>query len=131
MSELIKVLVYSNGEKKITEIKNHFKEFQNLVDGYFEVSYLSKKLSEQGICIYINEEGKLLDLEPSILIVKDNQLLDYLVGTCVFTAYDGNGETISLSEEQILFLEQNVFNRIAVINFDDRQKTYQLPCIEF
>lgn len=131
----VKVIICSPMENNVTivvkEIKNHFETFQELVGGSFQMPFISEKLAHEGISVYINDEGKLINLEPSMLITKDDKLLDYFVGTCVFVSHDDDGNTISLNEKQINYLKKNVFNKIGFIKFESDENEYVLPCIEF
>jgi hypothetical protein len=88
---------------KLTKIENTLEAFQKLVGGYIEVVRL-----DEGICAVINEEGKLLDLEPNILLRHD-----YLAGTVVLVTTDGEGEFAGISKEQVKALEGMEFGLIA------------------
>lgn len=100
----MKVLVLSNGVLKEKEIGNGLEDLQAIVGGYIEVPYISKTLNDNGIDVIINEEGKFIEgLKPEIIIVdkKTQQILDVVMGNCIFASHDAEGETISLSEKQI------------------------------
>ena len=100
----MKVLVLSDGVLKEKEIGSGLEDLQAIVGGYIEVPYISKTLNDNGIDVIINEEGKFIEgLKPEIVIVdkKTQQILDVVMGNCIFASHDAEGETISLSKEQI------------------------------
>ena len=72
---------------------------QQIVGGHIEIPYINRRLSENGILIIINEEGKLLGLEPTVVLTKGIRIFDTLNGTVLFLSADGE-EMTSLSEEQ-------------------------------
>ena len=72
---------------------------QKTVGGHFEIPYINKRLSENEILTIVNEEGKLLGLEPTIALMKDDEVIDTLNGTVLFLSADGE-EMTSLSKEQ-------------------------------
>lgn len=98
----MKVLVLTNGKFETKEIANELEDLQEIVGGYIEVPFLSETLTKHGIDVIINEEGKFKEgLRPEIAIVDDaNQVLDVVVGNCIFASHDKEGETVALTEEQ-------------------------------
>ena len=83
------------------EIEPGLKTLQQLVGGLIENVY---ELEDHNINIWINEEGKLINLDPNFLIY-DKQ--DVVVGTAVFVGYDPKtGSDVSLNDEQISIIEQ-------------------------
>ena len=57
----------------------------------------------------IDEEGKLKDLKPSIaLINQGNQIVDVLAGDVIFTSTDGLGNTLSLYDNQIKIIKEEI-----------------------
>ena len=72
-------------------------ELQNLVGGYIEAPCLFPDVD-----IIINEEGKLMNLPYNRWLSHNGKFIDILVGNIVIIAHDDEGETIGLTEEQIL-----------------------------
>ncbi|MEG1706957.1 MAG: DUF3846 domain-containing protein [Clostridia bacterium] len=70
--------------------------FQQIVGGFID----SLSLNNVDICCYLNEEGKLLGLEPNLIIVGD-----VLVGNLVFFRVGSGGEEMSLTDSDYAFLE--------------------------
>ena len=105
------VLVLSNGELKQKDINNTLEALQEIVSGYIEIPFLSEVFLENEIDIIINEEGKFIEgLNPEIAIVRkrDNQIVDIVYGNCIFASHDEQGETVSLSDEQIKVITEEL-----------------------
>ena len=105
------VLVLSNGELKQKDINNTLEALQEIVGGYIEIPFLSEVFLENEIDIIINEEGKFIEgLNPEIAIVRkgDNQIVDIVYGNCIFASHDEQGETVSLSDEQIKVITEEL-----------------------
>lgn len=110
-----KVMIKKVGQApEIVEVENVSLEYmQGVVGGWIEIPYISDALYLKRIDIVINEEGKLLDMEPNILVIEENDMsgtavrkvLDAIHGDILFVANDGDGHTIGLSDEQIKDLE--------------------------
>lgn len=99
----MKVLVLSNNKFETREISNELEDLQKIVEGYIEIPYLSDVFAENNIDVIINEEGKLIDgMRPEIAIAnkETNQVVDVVMGNCIFASHDEEGETIALNEEQ-------------------------------
>lgn len=114
----MKVLVLSNGNLKEKEIENTLEALQYIVDGYIEIPFISKKLYEEGIDIIVNEEGKLIGLEPQIAIVKKNtnKIVDWVKGNCIFASHDEEGNTIGLSDKQIKVVKEELKYEAIISN---------------
>ena len=109
MNEKIKVLVLENDELKEKEIDNDLKSLQNEVGGYIEIPYLSQRLTDKGINLIINEEGKIQGLEKQLYVIDDKgNILDIIYGNCLFTSRNEDGDTVGLSQEQIDFLKNEL-----------------------
>lgn len=89
----------------VKEIEPGLKSLQQLVGGLIENVY---ELEDQNINIWINEEGKLINLDPNFFVY-DKQ--DVVVGTAVFVGYNPEtGSDVSLNDEQISIIEQYLKN---------------------
>ena len=74
-------------------------------------------MNRLNIDMWINEEGKLIDeLKPTFVIMgnKDN-IIDLIMGDVLFTATDGEGNTIGLNDIQIQSIKK-YFRKAAVLN---------------
>lgn len=105
MSDEITIIkIEPHKEPEVVTIKNDLQTFQSLVGGYIEGVSLSPTAY-----IFINEEGKLLGLEPNRRFNRD-----ILVGTILIVGAD-HEDTVSLTPEQIKqYIEQ--FKRVETIN---------------
>lgn len=95
------VIKEPNKKAEIREINNRLEDFQSIVGGYIEVYPIRTDLPLEDILIILNEEGKLMDLEPNMIV--GNELI---VGNMIFVSED-NGDFKSLSDDQLFFLKQN------------------------
>lgn len=106
----IKTIIKKSNEKyQITEIDNGLESLQDAVGGYIEAPFFPI-LEKHGITMFINEEGKLLDLPPSIAVIINGELFDFICGNAVFTSSDDDGNTTSLNNEQIEIIEKLLNN---------------------
>ena len=79
----------------VKEIVDDLKTIQGIVGGYIEVvSFPTVK----GVDLVVNEEGKLDKLAGNFFIPHYE---DCVVGACMITGYNDEGEFISLTEDQI------------------------------
>ena len=88
-------IIKSPGRPAFTrEIENSLKTLQDLVGGYIEPVRLPG-----GICMIVNEEGKLLGLKPNFRLEHD-----LIVGTVVFVATSGEDFCgLSVSQENFIW----------------------------
>ena len=115
----MKALVLSNGELKEREIKSGLEHLQEIVGGYIEIPFLSETLSDNGIDIVINEEGKFIDgIKPEIAVVsrENGMVLDIVYGNCIFVSHDEEGETIGLNEEQMQIVMTELEMEVDLVN---------------
>ena len=114
----MKVLVLENGMLKEKEIENTLESLQKIVGGWIEIPYLSQRFAEETIDVIINEEGKLIGLEPQIAVVKkdNNKILDLVVGNCIFASHDEEGDTIGLNDKQIEIIKEELRYEAMVLN---------------
>ena len=115
----MKVLVLSNGKLEERNITNKLEDLQKIVEGYIEIPYLGDKFRSNGIDVIINEEGKFIEgLNPEIAVVdeKHGQILDIVYGNCIFASHDEVGETIGLTDEQILIVTKELETVIELMN---------------
>lgn len=95
------VIVEPNQSARIETIENTLSNLQKLVGGYIEC------IRQEGFDIIINEEGKMLELEPNFSIYGG----DYVAGTAIFAGVDyDEGEFKSLTDEQATHIA-DIFRR--------------------
>lgn len=91
------------------EIPDTLEALQEQVGGYIEVAYVSSGIIDADIDMFVNEEGKLLGLEPTIAVMQGNKVVEVICGPVLFAGHDSEGNTVSLTEEQIAYLNKTVF----------------------
>ena len=99
MSEagMIKVLIVEPQKDPYSkEIDNELKPLQDIVGGYLERVTINNR-----IVALFNEDGLSLNLEKNSSIVHQRFGKIDIVGTYLFAAHDGNGEFVSLTDEDI------------------------------
>jgi len=99
MSEagMIKVLIVEPQKDPYSkEIDNELKPLQDIVGGYLESHAISNR-----VVVLCNEDGKSLNLKRNFSIFLQRIGKIDFVGTYVFAAHDGNGEFVSLTDEDI------------------------------
>lgn len=79
------------------------------VGGYIESIPLSQ-FNSKGIDVWCNENGKYEGLVTSMLLSHDGKIYDNVVGDVVFTRCNEEGETISLTDDDIKFIKE-VFDK--------------------
>lgn len=104
-------VVIKEPQKKpyITEINSGLNVLQKQVGGWIENVY---ELENKKINIWINEEGKINNLTPNFYIYDG---YDIVVGTAVFTGFNEDGESVSLTEKQIKDILQYLENRTLLV----------------
>jgi hypothetical protein len=85
------IIVEPKKPARVETIENTLENLQKIVGGYIEC------IKAEGYDIIINEEGKLIDLEPNFGIYDG---MDYVAGTAIFVGvnYD-EGEFMTLPEK--------------------------------
>lgn len=88
-----------------TNFESTYNIIKNQVDGYLDVVAVDE------LDIWVDDEGLLKNLQPSILIKrsKKDELTNQdilLVGTAVFTSHDEEGDTIGLTDNAIKIIEE-------------------------
>lgn len=92
------VIVEPHKPARVELIPNSLETLQEIVGGYIEC------VREKDFDIIINEEGKLMDLEPNFDLYNG---LDFIAGTAIFSGVDyDSGEFKSLTDEQIKFISK-------------------------
>ena len=83
---------------EVREIKNDLEEYQNIVGGFIDRFQLT-----DDIFIILNDEGKLMGLEPNIGVPCNNGYVETIVGNIIFVGVDDCDFT-GLKDEHIDFL---------------------------
>ena len=88
-----------------------FEEIQKAIGGYFERVTYNLRLQRNKINVFVDEEGKLKDLKPSVAVCfkKSNkiEIIELLAGSLVFTRCDGEYD-YGLTDEQIKIIKEEL-----------------------
>ena len=123
-------LVY-DGIKLTTKNYDYDKSYEFLkdsVDGYIDHLVLPV-FGKKHIDMWVNDEGKLLNLEPSMVLTHDGKPIDVVVGNIVFTRYDDEGDTLSLEPDDITYIN-DVLDNVDYLIHSFNGKMMMLPCLE-
>lgn len=113
------VLVVEPNELPIEKkIPNTLEAQQEIVGGYIECMDIHRK-GDRVISIVLNEEGKLIDLEPNRLMAivgrDGNVYTDMLVGTIFIQAYDmSDGSSVGLTKKEVEEYTE-IFSRKSIL----------------
>ena len=112
MSEKIRIVVAEPGKNPaVSFIADSLKDMQRIVDGYIELFLVT----ESGIDLFCNEEGKLVSLEPNRYFP---ELRDVICGTIIAIGHDEEGAAVSLTDEQTaeaLYMFREIYPPAAFI----------------
>jgi hypothetical protein len=101
-SDSIQVVIVEPFKKPYKKtIPNNLEAMQGIVGGYIENLFIGRTDKAAQVGIVLNEEGKLKDLPMNRRLVAGNRsLLDFIVGTFFITAYNLQGDNISLTDQE-------------------------------
>jgi hypothetical protein len=77
-------------------IPNHLDAMKEIVGGWIENVFIGETETGARIGMVVNEEGKLIGLPPNRAI----RNFDILVGTFFITAYNLEGDNVSLTDKE-------------------------------
>lgn len=96
--DLIQVVVVEPNKKPYKKtIKNDLDSMKEIVQGWIEILRLGKSESGGQMAITLNEEGKLIPLPLNRIIIARKHH-EILVGTFFITAYNKQGDNITLQD---------------------------------
>ena len=92
-----------------------------------DIPYVSNELYKRKIDMVIDDEGKLVDKKPTVVIVdKDDKILDVVVGNIAFCSINDEGQSIGLNNEQIEYI-----NSLPKAVIADNDNKYEVLVIKF
>lgn len=115
-------------EIEVSEGENQLKDIQNCIGGHMEIPYIKKIFNDNEILVILNEEGKLLDLEPTCILKKDEQIYDTLNGNALFLGEESEN-IIGLNEKQINIIK-NEINLESTFYINDNENIITLASLE-
>lgn len=86
-----------NEPLKVEVIEDEYKAFQEYVGGIIEIVRIREDIGF--IC---DGNGKIFNKEPNFLL---NRYRDVIVGDVIFVALTEDGDTVSMTKEQMNFVE--------------------------
>lgn len=113
--EKLTVLVKKASDMEFTkaelEGESTYHILKSAVGGYIEhIGF------RNGIDLWLNEEGKLISLPfNTALMGADGKIFDIVVGDIVITSSNEEGDTISLTDEQIEYFNENILDTKMLI----------------
>lgn len=93
-----------NKKVSVKELDGELESLQAEVQGtidFFEISYGGKNFD-----IILNDEGKMIGLEPNIAIIHEGEIVDLIMGDVLIMKVDEEGATMGLSDEEISVLSE-------------------------
>lgn len=108
--------------------KIELEDMQSIVGGYIEHVYANRTFEKNNIDIWLNEEGKLNKLTPTIILKNENEIVDVFVGTILFTSVNDEGETIPLNDEQIKIVSEELKDTSYI---SDGIKSYKVYILRY
>ena len=115
-------------EIEVSEGENQLKDMQNYIGGHIEIPYIKKIFNDNEILVILNEEGKLLNLEPTCILKKDEQIYDTLNGNVLFLGEESEN-IIGLNEKQINIIK-NEINLESTFYINDNENIITLASLE-
>lgn len=127
-----KTAVLRNGELEFETLPAQstipYNYMRDTVNGYIQFVPFPT-FNKKGIDVIVNEEGKLINLDPSIAIADNGGIIDMIMGNVLFVKNIGE-DTTGLDEKQIEFIK-DYFNRapylmyvkgcVKVVEYDDKK----------
>lgn len=107
---MILICKISEGNFYTKKIIGDLDSLQEEVGGLITLTPYFDELTEKGIDIYADDEGLIKRNQRINLVVLDdeNNLTNVLVGNVIFTGHDDEGNLVSLSCEQVDFLQKHL-----------------------
>jgi hypothetical protein len=100
-SEMIQIVIVEPFKKPYKKtIPNTLDAMKEIVGGYIENLFIGRTDKDARVGIVLNEEGKLIDLPMNRRLLGSQGVIDFIVGTFFITAYNLQGENISLTDEE-------------------------------
>lgn len=111
------LVLKANGKFETKTCRNDSYHFlRNVVGGNLEHIDWIPQFGDKGIDIWINEEGKLIGLDPVIALKDTYNFVDVLNGDICFARFNSNGETLPLSDEDIIYIKEQ-FNQTVLMSY--------------
>ena len=102
----------TNGNAAVKDIKGDLKSLQTEVGGLLTLAPYYEELENYGVDIFADDEGLLKANPKTTLIITDKKnrmkVLTALVGNLIFVSHDDEGNTLGLTDDQIMFIKAHL-----------------------
>lgn len=102
----------TDGNAAVKDIKGDLKSLQTEVGGLLTLAPYYEELEMYDIDIFADDEGLLKADPKTTLIITDKEnrmkVLTALVGNLVFVSHDDEGNTLALTDDQIMFIKEHL-----------------------
>lgn len=109
---------------EVKEIQDGYKNLQDEVEGGFEI--ISLNVGGLTYDLFLNEEFRINDMTPSLVFTRNAAPVDYIGGNCFFTRSNDEGETISLTEADVVRIQHHLTARNPLFS-GNGHTVYSLP----
>jgi hypothetical protein len=107
MSKQIRIITKKVGEHlKFDTIEHSLENMQKLVGGTLDGVSLPER-----IVMWVDDEGLIKEKPINLITYVENQEVHHIAGDVFFTGIDEEGETVSLSDEQMVWIT----NRFKIV----------------
>lgn len=110
----MKIVYKAAGEPaEIRDIENTLKTMQELIEGFIE-----NVIYKPGIDMWCNEEHKFNGMRSNV-VIRNGCCDDVICGPIIFCGYDGEGECISLTDQQAEEIIKELNKDKYIANYED------------
>ncbi len=97
----IRIVVKEPGKPaEVRMVENELEVLQKIVGGYLEMVVAPELGMKDRLYAYVNEEGRLEGLDPSVVVKVNDREMQLLRGTLFLSKCDEQGEEVGLSMEE-------------------------------
>lgn len=116
----------------LEDIAVGYEQIHEGVEGYIERVSYNRKLYINRIDTWVNEEGKIEGLKPSVVVINgDKQVVEILHGNLVFTKNDAAGNSFGLTDLDIKIIMEEFTGKVdfdmVAIECNENRKPIKKP----
>lgn len=102
----MKAMIYDGlNLKEVDYLEDSYDFLRKCIGGYLEHLVVDKNID-----MWMDEDGKLKDLDTTIILTRNYTMCDNVVGNVVFTRFNDDGETISLTDDDVKLIRNKFDN---------------------
>ena len=119
----MRIMIKKVGEPPYVEERETLtlEDMQGIVGGYIECLSITPTLD-----MWLNEEGKLIDLPLNLCVSNNGEIVDGICGDVFFASHDSEGETIGITEEHEKLVGGMYENLAIGLGDDDTMGVYPI-----